>query len=135
MILTTSDRERIIRLLRASKSPSVSGTIRAGLNAGVTTATVVEPTDMPPSVVTMNSIVKLIDIETGEIATYALVYPADANVDRLRISVLAPLGAALLGRSEGEVIEYEVPGGTKRFYLQKVVEQPEARRRASMSDA
>ena len=135
MILTQSDRERLSGLLRSHHAPTSSGAARVRLVEAIAAASIVDPTVIPPTVVTMNSIVTLIDITSGEIANYALVYPGDANVDRLKISVLAPLGAALLGRSEGDVIEYDTPAGTKRFFLQKVSYQPEARMRESSAGA
>jgi regulator of nucleoside diphosphate kinase len=92
------------------------------------TAAIVSPSAVPETVVTMNSIVNLIDLANGLIRTCALVYPNDADIDRLKISVLAPLGAALLGRSQGDVVEFIVPAGTKQYLIQKVLFQPEAQR-------
>lgn len=134
MILTQPDRERLVSLLKSSRNQPALGT-RAKLTEAVERATIVAPDVVPETVVTMNSIVRLIDTASGEITSFALVYPADANVDRLKISVLAPLGTALLGRSEGEIIEYAVPSGTKRFFIQKVMYQPEERFRAGAADA
>jgi regulator of nucleoside diphosphate kinase len=104
------------------------GNARSALHTTVSTAAIVSPVAIPETVITMNSIVSLIDLENGLIKTCTLVYPSDANIDRLKISVLAPLGAALLGRSQGEVIEFSVPAGTKRYFIQKVLYQPEAQR-------
>ena len=66
---------------------------------------------------------------SGSTVTYSLVYPRDANVDGLRISVLARLGVAILGESEGTVIEYAITGGPKRFRIERVDYQPESRLR------
>lgn len=127
MMLTQPDHDQIVRMLKAGRATATSGTARSRLSEALGAATVVDPTTIPPTVVTMNSVVTVIEMETGEITSYALVYPADANVDRLRISVLAPLGAALLGRSEGEIVEVDGPAGTKRYFVQKVAFQPESR--------
>lgn len=130
MILTHPDRDRLVNLLRTYNSPKPLslGNARMALQTTVSTASIVSPSAIPETVVTMNSIVSLIDLADGLIKTCTLVYPGDANVDRLRISVLAPLGAALIGRSQGEVIEYTAPAGTKQYFIQKVLYQPEAQR-------
>jgi regulator of nucleoside diphosphate kinase len=128
MVLTQPDRDRLVNLLKTYTAHRALGNARSELYTVVNSADIVSPSAIPQSVVTMNSIVSLIDLTNGLIRTCTLVYPGEANVDRLKISVLAPLGAALLGRSEGESIEFTVPAGTKRFFIQKVLYQPEAQR-------
>lgn len=88
-------------------------------------AHVIEPNQIPPDVITMNSKVRLQDLNSGEEVIYALVFPGKANIGENAISVLAPIGTALLGYREGDVIEWEVPAGTKRFGVLEVVYQPE----------
>jgi regulator of nucleoside diphosphate kinase len=126
MLLTTSDHERLVRMLKSTTFPQAHGVARAQLTKAVSGAGVVERSAIPPTVVTMNSRVRLIDIKSGVTATYELVYPADANVDRLKISVLAPLGAALLGRSQGEIIEFDAYNGRRQYFIDSVLYQPEA---------
>lgn len=89
-------------------------------------AQVVAPEDIPPDVVTMNSVVHLIDMETSEEEEYTLVFPADADVDKNRISVLAPVGIAMLGYKAGDTFTWSVPGGERRLRVKEVVYQPEA---------
>lgn len=89
-------------------------------------AQVVAPKDIPPDVVTMNSIMHLTDIETGEDETYTLVFPSDANVNECRISVLAPIGTAVLGYKAGDTFTWSVPGGERHLRVKEVVYQPEA---------
>ena len=89
-------------------------------------ARAVSPKNIPADVVTMNSKVKLSDIETGDAMTYTLVFPKDANIDAGSISVLAPVGTAILGYSKGDIIEWTVPGGVRRIRIEEVVYQPEA---------
>ena len=60
-------------------------------------AHIVEPTAIPDSVVTMNSRVRLKDMETGEEKNYTLVFPSDADIEQNKISILAPIGTAILG--------------------------------------
>ena len=87
---------------------------------------VVPPTGVPRGVVTMNSRVRFRDLGTGEAETYTLVYPADADVEQAKLSVLAPLGAALLGSKAGDVVECGTPGGVRKLKIERVLYQPEA---------
>ena len=81
---------------------------------------------MPDDVVTMNSEVVYEDSATGNQRVVRLVYPKDANASAGRVSVLAPVGAALLGLHVGQEIEWAVPGGIKRIRVAEVRYQPEA---------
>jgi regulator of nucleoside diphosphate kinase len=89
-------------------------------------AKIVEPQEVPPTVVTMNSTVSLVDVETGEEETYTLVFPEDADISQGKISVLAPIGTAMLGYEIGDVFEWEVPAGRRRLRIEKILYQPEA---------
>lgn len=89
-------------------------------------AVVVDPKDVPQGVVTMRSVVRLIDLDTKEESEYRLVYPHEADIREGRISVLAPIGTAIIGAREGETIEWSVPNGVRRLKIQKVTYQPEA---------
>lgn len=79
-----------------------------------------------PRVVTMQSRVVLRDLDTGEQSTYVLVYPEHADHEAGRVSVLAPVGMAILGYREGDVVEWEVPAGWRRLEIRKLLYQPEA---------
>ena len=85
----------------------------------------VEPCDVPPDVVTMNSTVQLRDLDTGDTETFTLVFPEDADVTRQRISVLAPIGTAILGYRAGDVILWPVPKGRARLCVEQVIYQLE----------
>jgi regulator of nucleoside diphosphate kinase len=105
-----------------------------GMQAGVATleeildlARVVNPETVPGTVVTMNSRVLYEDLRTGEKGTVTIVYPADADATSGKISVLSPVGAALLGESEGNEVELPLPyGQTRRIRIDSVLYQPEA---------
>ena len=88
-------------------------------------AHVMEPERIPPNVITMNSRVRLRDLDSGEEVIYTLVFPGKANAGENAISILAPVGTALLGYREGDVIEWEVPAGTRRLRVLEVMYQPE----------
>jgi regulator of nucleoside diphosphate kinase len=77
-------------------------------------------------VVTMNSRVRLIDMETREKETYLLVYPDEADINEGKLSVLAPLGTAMLGARVGQIIEVRAPVGLRRLKVDRILYQPEA---------
>ena len=89
-------------------------------------AEVVEPRDIPPDVITMNSQVCLKDLDSGEELLYTLVFPNDARLEENRISILAPVGTALLGYRVGDTIKWKVPGGMRKLKVKKILYQPEA---------
>ena len=82
--------------------------------------------NVPADVVTMNSKVVLRDLDTSEEMTYMLVFPSDADIEEGAISVLAPVGTAILGYAKGDVVEWPVPSGLRRIRIEKIVYQPEA---------
>jgi regulator of nucleoside diphosphate kinase len=97
----------------------------ANLQAELKRAKIVPAEDVPRDVVTMNSKVLLYDLSTRERELFTLVYPWDADSDNYRISVLAPVGTAMLGARVGDVIKWPVPAGTGRFRIEELVFQPE----------
>ena len=82
--------------------------------------------NVPADVVTMNSKVVLRDLDTSEEMTSMLVFPSDADIEEGAISVLAPVGTAILGYAKGDVVEWPVPSGLRRIRIEKIVYQPEA---------
>lgn len=80
---------------------------------------------IPPDVITMNSEVRLMDLDSGDIKVYKLVFPIQVRTDRT-LSVLAPIGTAILGYRSGDVIEWRVPRGLRRLKVLDVLFQPEA---------
>ena len=89
-------------------------------------AQIVSRSRVPDDLVTMNSRVRVKDVETGEDKTYTLVFPRDADFAQGKISVLAPIGTAILGYRVGDVIEWRVPGGRRKLRVQEVMYQPES---------
>jgi regulator of nucleoside diphosphate kinase len=84
------------------------------------------PSDVPPDVVTMNSTVRLRDLDTDEEMSVTLVFPRDADITQAKISVLAPIGTAMLGYRIGDIFTWEVPDGVRRLQVEKILYQPEA---------
>jgi regulator of nucleoside diphosphate kinase len=97
----------------------------AELIAELQRAEVVPSDEVPSDVVTMNSTVVLRDLDTGEEETYTLVYPNHADIARNRLSVLAPIGTAILGYQVGDVVRWRVPAGMRRLRVEDVLFQPE----------
>lgn len=98
---------------------------RIQLQAELDRAEVVEPAQVPPNVVTMNSIVRF-RTGDGEVFERTLVYPRDAQADGGNVSVLAPVGAAMLGLAVGDTIEWPGPNGEPiAVRVSELVYQPE----------
>lgn len=89
-------------------------------------AEIVSSKNIPADVVTMNSKVVLRDLDTSETMTYVLVFPRNANIDAGAISILAPVGMAILGYAKGAIVEWSVPSGLRRLRIEEIVYQPEA---------
>jgi regulator of nucleoside diphosphate kinase len=123
--ITSFDRGRLRDLLKQPWHPNLKGYLDA-LQSELDRAEVLDAEEIPPDAITMNSTVSLIDIATSEVDEYTLVFPKDADADSGKISVMAPLGTAMLGYRVGDVFEWEVPMGRKRWRVDKVVYQPEA---------
>ena len=124
IVISSLDAERLDRLLESLPSNAFPG--RAELEAELMRAEVVEPNEMPPTVVTMNSTVEFRVASSSEVFRLTLVYPKDVDASGGTISILAPVGSALLGLSEGDQIEWPKPGGgTLQVLIEKVIYQPE----------
>jgi regulator of nucleoside diphosphate kinase len=89
-------------------------------------AVVVDAHEVPDDVITMNSRAEMLDLETGEKVTFTLVYPSQANIEEEKISVLAPIGAGMLGYRVGDEFEWQVPAGVRRMRVTRIHYQPEA---------
>jgi regulator of nucleoside diphosphate kinase len=83
-------------------------------------AIIVAAEEVPPGVVTMRSRVCIVEESTGERRLLTLVYPLEADIAANRVSVLAPLGTALLGYREGDLVEWRMPGGLRRVRIESV---------------
>lgn len=86
-------------------------------------AQIVSRKELPQNVVIMNSVVEILDMEDEESDKYVLVYPWEADVDSNKISILAPIGTAIIGYRQGDEILWTVPSGTRRLKVVSV-EQP-----------
>ena len=125
--VTSQDKQRLQDLLAEAQvaDPRQQGDLKS-LAEELRRAMIVEPDEVPADVITMNSRADLIDLDTRETLTFTLVFPPEANVDEEKISVLAPIGAGMLGYRVGDTFEWQVPQGVRRMKVAKVHYQPEA---------
>ncbi|MCM2311204.1 MAG: GreA/GreB family elongation factor [Steroidobacteraceae bacterium] len=126
--LTELDAVRLERaLMQLLKTSATEPQGAAELELLLDDAAVVTPDSIDPEVVTMNSTVVLESSPSGERTTLTLVYPKDVDPDQSRVSVLSPVGRALIGAHVGDLIRVVVPGhGEREFVLAELTYQPEA---------
>jgi regulator of nucleoside diphosphate kinase len=124
IVISSLDALRLRNLLETLPRNAFPG--REDLEAEIERADLVDPKAVPPTVVTMNSTVRFrVESSTDEFEL-TLVYPVDVKEDGSTISILAPVGSALLGLSQGDEIEWPKPGGgVVRVRIEEVTYQPE----------
>lgn len=108
-IITRSHHSKITDLLRMANSE-----IADLLEEELSRAVLVSDDDLPNNVVSMNSTVKFQDLENGKESLVMLVYPPDADIDNNKISILTPVGSALIGLQVGQMINWPFPGGKEK---------------------
>ena len=113
VVLSAEDAEVISNLVGAGGLPSHSGAAGEALAESLEAATVVPASELPSTVVSMNSVVEYVEMPGGTVRDVVLVHPAAADVSSGRISVLSPVGRALLGRKVGDICEVIVPNGSR----------------------
>jgi regulator of nucleoside diphosphate kinase len=124
IVISSLDAQRLENLLASLRGSEFPG--KEELEAELARADVVEPVEIPPTVVTMNSTVRFKVLPGTQEFELTLVYPKDLDASGRRISVLAPVGSALLGLSQGDEIEWPKPGGgMMRVRIEEVTYQPE----------
>jgi regulator of nucleoside diphosphate kinase len=125
--ITEMDRKRLLDLILEAQSGEYRKSVYLeDLRGELERAEVVPPEKIPGDVITMNSTVMLKDLDAGEEETYTLVYPENADTSQGKVSILAPIGTAMLGYRVGDVFEWEVPAGKRRLKVEKILYQPEA---------
>ncbi|MBS0556811.1 MAG: nucleoside diphosphate kinase regulator [Proteobacteria bacterium] len=124
LTISSLDAERLEKLIDSLSDSAFPG--KKDLEAELARAQIVAPKDVPPTVVTMNSTVRFGVESSHEEFRLTLVYPKDIDTSGEKISILAPVGSALLGLSQGDEIEWPKPGGgVLRVRIKEVVYQPE----------
>ena len=123
LVITECDFKRLRDLVQSRRYRTAhSADFKQELDRGQ----IVAPNEVPPAVVTMHSKVRVRDLAGNRAETYTLVYPHEADIEQQRLSVLAPLGRALLGTRTGQTIEVATPGGLRRVKVERILYQPEA---------
>ena len=126
LVISSFDKWRLLRLLNSAGTSSEYRVELEDLTHEIERGAVVPPWDIPPDVVTMNSSVRVTNLEAETTHSYRIVFPADANYENGKISILAPLGTALLGYRVGDVVNWHMPGGTRQLRIDAINYQPEA---------
>jgi regulator of nucleoside diphosphate kinase len=136
--ISESDLERLERLVlgpRGRGGGGRDGEYLQALAAELDRAKVLAARDIPRDVVTMHVPVRVTDLDDGRQRTLTLVFPGEAASAQGKISVLAPIGTALLGYRAGDTVEWRVPGGLRRFRIEAVLRPPAAKPATATSAA
>ncbi len=121
ILLTPSDQSRLERLLDAlDGSDRADPRVVDALAHELAHARVVEEEDLPPDVVTTGARVTVLDIDSNERLVYELVYPEQADLGAGRVSVLAPMGLALIGTRVGQEVQWPTSRGYRRARIESV---------------
>ena len=125
--ITDLDMQRLQKLLEGSHNwNDRDREYLEDLEAELDRAIVVSSRKVPPDIVTMNSQIRVTDLDSGKEMTIQLVFPSEADYEQGKISIMAPIGTALLGYRVGDAVEWRVPAGMRRLRVEEVVYQPEA---------
>ncbi len=126
LYITAIDKERLHELIISTRKNAAESEIHLrDLEAELEKAIIVQSKDIPKDIVTMDSQVCIKDLDTQEEIVYTIVFPAYSDIKQNRISVLSPVGTALLGYRVGDDIEWKVPGGIRKLKIKKILYQPE----------
>lgn len=118
--ISREDNSKLRRLVATPLyAPAIMGPLRK-LREELDRAVVIDPAALPDDVVAMDSTVEFEDLATGEIEEYTLTYPDRADVDQKCISILAPIGTALLGYRVGDRVKWPTPGGIRELKIRRV---------------
>jgi len=126
IVITETDIRRLSQMLASEFAAAiVPKQYLNDLRSELERAEIVADDELPDDVVVMNSTVVLRDLDTGEQETFTLVFPQKANIAKNKLSVLAPIGTAILGYRVGDVVRWKVPDGDRRLQIEEVLCQPE----------
>lgn len=116
----------LTRLEKAAERAGNNSSLAELVDDLIARANVVPGNKIPKDVVTMNSVVRVVD-DAGAEQEWTLVYPEEANVTSAKLSVLSPMGAALLGSRAGKSVKYSAPNGAEHsLRIERIAFQPEA---------
>ena len=125
-VVTSSDALRLKQLLEGTVAYQRDQEYFDNLEQELESASVVSPEFVPADVVTLNSQISIREINTGDERIFTLVMPRDTDIERGKVSIMAPLGIAVLGQRIGDVVEFRVPAGLRKVKITRILYQPEA---------
>ena len=117
--LTREDYAKLRLLITTALHSNKSAALQK-LREELDRAAVIDSAAMPAGVVTMDSTVEFEDLGTGEIEEYTLTFPDRADVEQKRLSILAPIGTALIGYRVGDLVKWSTPGGVRQLKIRRV---------------
>ncbi|QNF33787.1 nucleoside diphosphate kinase regulator [Adhaeribacter swui] len=123
--LTEKDYQRLLTLVQAQRHVNGTSSVEA-LGKELKRAKVVAPEEIPVDVITMNSTVRLKELKSKAEMIVTIVYPKEVDLPSRKISVLAPIGTAVLGCRVGDKIDWPLPQGTATYRVEELIYQPEA---------
>jgi regulator of nucleoside diphosphate kinase len=127
ILITKYDADRLYEAIYEAQRGQYRGSIYIEeLKQELARASIVDPRKVPADVITMNSKIRLFDLDEDEEIIFTLVFPQDADIKESKISVLAPIGTAALGYRVGDIFEWNVPEGKSRLRVEEIIYQPEA---------
>jgi regulator of nucleoside diphosphate kinase len=127
IILSKTDYSRIQRSIEYAKMKnSIRANEAENLLNELSSALIVDPHEVPPDLVTMNSIVKINFLDSNRTMQFQIVYPGAADIKKSKISIFSPVATALIGYRVSDEIEWIVPSGLTRIRIEEIVYQPEA---------
>ncbi len=124
IIMNEEDHQRLTELME--RTPQEHREHYQDLRRKLESARCLDATEIPADVVTMGSTAVLRELDSDDIWTFTLAYPAEANIDEDRISILSPVGTAIIGQRVGDVVDWPVPSGTVKIRIEDLIGQPEA---------
>src|SRR5688572_22121878 len=129
--ITRRDRDRLVEMTRAKANSLRWAMFIDDLRRAISRAKVVQPARVPGDVVTMRSKVRLSDLTRERDEVYTLVYPEEADLSQGKLSVLSPLGTALLGARVGDVVSLVTGAGPRTIKIRSILYQPQTAERVA----
>jgi regulator of nucleoside diphosphate kinase len=125
IFLTDKDYQQLYKMVQEQHHTSRPYEVDA-LGKELKRARIMPSREIPPDVITMNSIVQIKEIQSADDIRFRIVYPHDANLSKKMVSVLAPVGTAIIGCQVGDEIAWKVLDETHSYKVEKILYQPEA---------
>ena len=126
MKITVNDYQRLMGFVELASFKAKMPGVTHKLIARLDSAKLFPQNEIAKNVITMNSRVRLKDVDTKRVAEITITYPQDTDARARRVSVFSEIGLALLGQKENDIVSWRIPSGIGRFQIEKVIYQPEA---------